>query len=112
MGNGVTILISDNKWFPFCCPLISREDATGACGVERVSGLFLPGLPRWNHELVEFISWPPSAMVNFQIPLPLTAREDVFYWPHTMDGEYTTKSSYAVARSKKVMTSSSSSSSH
>ncbi|XP_057432186.1 uncharacterized protein LOC130724935 [Lotus japonicus] len=109
VGNGKTIRVSDNRWLPQGSPLVYREEEASTLGVVHVSNLMLPGRMCWNADLIRHIFWPPTAEGILKIPLPMVPRDDVMAWPHTINGEYTSKSGYVVARNKVLHGTSSSS---
>ncbi|XP_057418932.1 uncharacterized protein LOC130713154 [Lotus japonicus] len=82
--------------------LAGREDLAQSANLTVVSQLFLPSAQVWNKDLVEMIFWPPVAKLILQIPLALTARDDELFWPHTIDGLYSTKSGYGFIRQQKL----------
>ncbi|XP_057425625.1 uncharacterized protein LOC130718990 [Lotus japonicus] len=112
VGDGKNIDIWHDKWLPDDSPLICREDLAQSANLTMVSQLLLPGTQVWNRDLVEMIFWPPIAKLILQIPLALTAKNDELYWPHTVDGLYTTKSGYGFIRKRKIYRAASSFSAH
>ncbi|XP_057418610.1 uncharacterized protein LOC130712813 [Lotus japonicus] len=85
-------------WLVGDAPMVFSEDIVKQFGTVHVSDLMLPGSLVWNKPLIEFVCCPPTASAILAMPLPLVPRMDIFYWPWTPDGLYSTKFGYQFLR--------------
>ena len=53
----------------------------------------------WNIQKVRSIL--PANIAKQVVQIPITHLKDIFFWPHTRDGDYSVKSSYQAAKSIK-----------
>ncbi|XP_057444657.1 uncharacterized protein LOC130736903 [Lotus japonicus] len=94
VGDGKTIRAWQDKWVPGNSPLVFSETLAQDLGITKVSDLLLPGSLAWNKHLIDFMCCPPTANSIMAVPLPLFPQQDIFFWPMTPNGFYSTKTGY------------------
>ncbi|XP_057451835.1 uncharacterized protein LOC130743612 [Lotus japonicus] len=94
VGDGKTIRAWQDKWVPGNSPLVFSETLAQDLGITKVSDLLLPGSLAWNKHLIVFMCCPPTANSIMAVPLPLFPQQDIFFWPMTPNGFYSTKTGY------------------
>ncbi|XP_057444455.1 uncharacterized protein LOC130736669 [Lotus japonicus] len=94
VGDGKTIRAWQDKWVPGNSPLVFSETLAQDLGITKVSDLLLPGSLAWNKHLIVFMCCPPTANSIMAVPLPLFPQQDIFFWPMTPNGLYSTKTGY------------------
>ncbi|XP_057425990.1 uncharacterized protein LOC130719383 [Lotus japonicus] len=100
VGSGSSIRAWEDRWVPNSGPLVYRENVASDLGVTRVAHLLLQDGSGWNRELVEHLCWPPTAAAILSIPISIQNHDDAFFWPATVDGNYSTKSGYKFIRDR------------
>lgn len=98
VGDGKHIKAWTDKWVVGDAPLVYSEDL-----VQQLEVDIKP--------LIEFVCYPPTARAIMVMPLSIVPQQDLFYWPWTTDGHYSTMSGYIFLQHNDVSRQGSSSSS-
>lgn len=97
VGNGCTIRVWSDNWLSTTQPLCTIGPRTSEAHNMLVSDLFLPNSTLWNVEKIKVHLPQYEAQIRKLVPSTLEM-EDTLTWLYQKEGNYTTKSGYALAK--------------
>ncbi|XP_057425686.1 uncharacterized protein LOC130719055 [Lotus japonicus] len=98
IGDGTQVNICSENWVPGRGPLIYSQDLFVKLNLSKVSMLINHDGHCWRRDLIELVFNPGTTTNILSIPLSMHGGCDVFHWPGTSDGQYTTKEGYSFLR--------------
>ncbi|XP_009137100.1 uncharacterized protein LOC103861146 [Brassica rapa] len=97
VGNGCIIRVWSDNWLSTTQPLCTIGPRTSEAHNMLVSDLFLPNSTLWNVEKIKVHLPQYEAQIRKLVPSTLEM-EDTLTWLYQKEGNYTTKSGYALAK--------------
>ena len=96
-GDGTSILAGQDKWVNGSTPTLKPDMLPQLSSQLTVVALISPSDHSWKSADIRRFFMGPSARQILGMELPLVSHTpDVFYWPYTKSGQFTTKSAYAL----------------
>lgn len=98
IGDGTQVNICSDNWVPGGGPLIYSQGLFDELSLSKVSMLINHDGHCWRRDLIELVFNPSTTASILSIPLSMHGGSDVFHWPGTSDGQYTSKEGYGFLR--------------